>query len=812
MMREWRRTGRLRPVHILWLAAAQALWMAWAVGPAFPQAAPAEPKLVIKRIDVEGNQRVSASAVRATIRLKEGDPYEAKAVDDDVSRLWTLGAFEDIKVERQPFEGGVRLVFTVKERPTIGKIIFAGNKALADSKLREALDFKEKDYLNRYLAQTGRDKLAEKYHDEGYQFAEIALKIDEAARPITVTYTLREGPRVRIRAINFTGNTAYSAAKLRSLMQTSVYRWILNPGVYKDDVLRNDLFTLKDFYRSNGWLDVVVARELTYSDDKASLTVTLHIQEGERYKIEGVVITGNDLFTGAEIRKKLVLKEGSYFVSDDMRKDQGAIQDMYGEQGYIDAQVKPRTSLSEAGAQLKVRYDIEEKRRVYVERVQIRGNEKTQDHVIRREITLNPGERFNTLKIKDSQNRLRNTGLFQSFDPKGGVVPIKFDTEPGTEPDRRDLVVDVTEGKTGELNMGVGVSSNTGLVGEFSITQENFDITDFPKSWSDFVSGNSFVGGGQVLTLRARPGTERQDYLLSFRDPSVFDSPYGYGMSAFYSQRVRDYWDEDRFGGTISVDRAFWKNWRAGVSWIPENVQVTNLSSEVTDPAGPVTDVIAAQGWHSDTSVKFDLIRDTRDNRFLASDGSRVEGSIQIFSQALGGNYDFAKFEVEAKKYFTLFTVPNWGKHILSLGGDFGVEAPFGSTTSAPVFDRFFAGGPGDAASLRGFRFRGIGPVQGARHVQVGGDVMLLGTVAYEFPIVQDTIRGVVFGDAGKVASDFDTFDQEKVRASAGVGLRLRFPFFGGIPIALDWGVPVSQQQYDRTQVFSFTIGTGVRF
>jgi outer membrane protein assembly factor BamA len=183
-----------------------------------------------------------------------------------------------------------------------------------------------------------------------------------------------------------------------------------------------------------------------------------------------------------------------------------------------------------------------------------------------------------------------------------------------------------------------------------------------------------------------------------------------------------------------------------------------------------------------------------------------------IATRALGGDYDFVKGEVEAKQYLTLFTVPNWGKHILSIGADAGLAGPFGPTDSVPIFDRFFAGGPGDAASLRGFRFRGIGPVQGAAHVQVGGQALLLGTLEYDFPIMQDTIRGVVFADAGKVARTVDTFGDEDFRAAVGTGLRLRFPFFGGIPIALDWGVPVAKQATDLTQVFSFTIGTGFRF
>ncbi len=808
-MRGWHRTRIVPPAYVLAAvafvlgAAGSALWSAEP-----PAKTATQPKPAIKKIDVQGYQRISQAGVIGAARLKEGDPYDPKTVEEAVNHLWTLGAFEDIKVHSEPFEGGIRLLFIVKERAVVGKIVFVGNKSVKDDKLKEVLEFRAKDYLNRYLVQSGRDKLVEKYHDEGFPFVEVSVQTEEAERRITVTYSIQEGPRVKVRAINFVGVTAYSAYKLRQMMQTSIYRWVLNPGVYKEETLHNDLIVIRDFYRSNGWLDVVVGRELTYSSDKSSLYITIRVQEGERYKLLGVSIAGNDLFTEAEIRLKLTLKEGSFFVTDEMRKDQEAIRDMYGEQGFIDVQVRPRTLLAKEGAALTIRYEIEEGRRSYVESVKIRGLEKTQDHVVRREITLSPGERFDTRKIKESQARLRNTGLFQSYDPKGGVIPIRFDTEPGTEPDRRDLVADLTEGKTGELNLGVGVSSNVGLVGEFSISQQNFDITDLPKSWQDFVSGNSFVGGGQIITLRARPGTERQDYLLSFRDPSVFDTEYGFGASAFYAQRVREDWDESRLGGTLSLDRGFWKYWRAGVTLIPERVDVNNISSNAAD----VPDIQAARGSHSNTSVRFDITRDTRDNRFLATSGSRMESSLQIFSTALGGDYDIVKLQIEAKNYFPLFNVPKWGKHVLSVGVDAGILEPFGDTVGTPIFNRFFAGGPGDAAALRGFRFRRVGPVQGAGNIHVGGEVIFLQTVEYEFPIVSDTIRGVVFADAGKVAPTLDEFSEEEFRAAVGAGLRLRFPFFGGVPIALDWAAPVRKTETDETQVFSFTIGTGFRF
>jgi outer membrane protein assembly factor BamA len=218
------------------------------------------------------------------------------------------------------------------------------------------------------------------------------------------------------------------------------------------------------------------------------------------------------------------------------------------------------------------------------------------------------------------------------------------------------------------------------------------------------------------------------------------------------------------------------------------------------------------KGTNADMSVKFDLVRDSRDNRFLATSGSRVESYVQIASTGLGGDYDFVKSEVEAKQYFTVFNIPNWGKHVLSVGVDAGIAAPFNGTSSVPIFDRFFAGGPGDAASLRGFAFRGIGPVQGAHNIQVGGEAMVLTTAEYEFPIVQNTIRGVFFTDAGTVAPDIDHMGDQSFRVAVGSGLRLRFPFFGGIPIALDWGIPLSKQSTDQTQLFSFTIGTGFRF
>jgi len=761
---------------------------------------------VIKRVEVRGNRKVKTREITKVLRIRVGDVLRPETLDRDVTRIWRLGYFEDISVEAEPYEDGVLIIFIVREKPTVRKLTFNGNKEFSDRELQDIIGIKEKGFVDPYLLKLSRQRIIDSYLERGYRFVKVKQTITRKDDEYIVAFDITEGPQVLVRRIGFVGNKSFSARRLRRLMKTKSRRWPLVEGLFNEQDLEEDLLKIKDFYRSNGWLDVVVGRELSYDDRKKNLYITIHIAEGVRYTIENIIIRGNELFTGAEIRRRLLLKEGSPIIQENLEKDVLTIKEMYGAQGYIDREVRVRTPLSEEPGKISVIFDIKEGKRIFVEKIEIRGNIKTRDHVIRREITLNPGDRFDTTKLRETRNRLINTGFFESYDPLRRVPPIRIETEPGSAPDRRNLVINVQEGRTGTLTFGAGISSNVGLIGEISLTQRNFDILDFPKSLDDFLSGNAFVGGGQIFSLVARPGVERSEYLISFREPSAFDSPYGFGTSGFYYQRAREDYDEERAGGTLSIERRIGRNLRVGVTYSGERIDITNIDED-SAPA----DVLALRGARTRFGLEFRAIYDTRDNVFLPTRGVKIEGILEPVGEWLGGDVDVIRAEISGKYYRQLFEVPKWGKHIISIGARVGVVDSL-SDEDVPIFERYFAGGPGDAASLRGFAYRGVGPVDPTVREQIGGEVLMLATLEYGFPIISDAIRGVAFVDVGKVGKMMSDFDFNQMRGAAGVGLRLRVPEMGNIPIALDFGFPFAKEPDDDTQVFSFTIGGGLRF
>jgi len=776
--------------------------------PAGGVAAQEEPtQKIVKKIAVAGNRKVASKEILKVLRTRVGDVYNSETVDKDVGRIWGLGYFEDIDVESEDYEDGIKLTFRVKERPTISKLVFKGNRSISGSKLSEAIQIKKKDFVNPYLLKLARQRIIQTYKDEGYQFIDVKQYVkEEGKNELAVFFEISEGPKLRVKRVDFVGNKSFRSSILRGRMRTKRRRWPFQEGIYKEEDLERDLLAIRDFYKSNGWLDVRVTRELAYNDAKTELYITIHISEGPRYIVESIVIRGNELFTGQELRRRMRLKEGMPLIEDNLRRDIMTIKEMYGAQGFIDQRIKTRTPLSEEPGKIRVVFDITEGKRIFVEKIDIRGNERTRDHVIRREVTIYPGERFNTAKIRETRNRLMNTGFFESYDPLGRIAPITIETEPGSTPEQRNLVITVQEGRTGSLTFGAGISSNVGLIGQIELTQSNFDILDFPKSLEDFLSGNSFVGGGQILKLIARPGVERSEYMVSFREPSAFDSPYGFGMSGFFYQRAREFWDEERTGGTFGVDRRIGRNVVVGVTYSAESISVTN----VRDTHAPQDAIDAAGNWDR-LALEFRAVYDTRDYVLLPTRGVKVEATVTPVGSFLGGDIDAIEATIAAKVYRKLFEVPKWGKHIISFGAIGGIADSL-NQKELPVFERMYAGGPGEAASLRGFAYRGVGPVDSVHHEQVGGRSLMLMTVEYGMPITSDAVRLVGFIDMGKVGRDPSDFGFDNLRKSAGFGLRLRMPAMGNIPIALDFAWPFDKEPCDDTQTFSFSIGGGLRF
>ncbi len=753
---------------------------------------------IIKKIEIQGNQRISTTAIKSGIRVKEGDPYDPQVVSQDVDAIWSLGFFDNIEVEVKEVTGGLNLIFLVTERVVIDEIQFQGNKKIKTKRLQKVIEIKQGDYLKQYLLRLDEDKIKELYVKKCYHQVQVHAETKAADGKTTVIFNIDEGPKIRIAKIEFEGNTGFKRRKLLKQMETRQKHFptLIFPGRFEQKKFESDIDKVKEFYMNNGWLDVDIGWEITYSDDNTEMYLVVHIKEGERYYVESLQINGVSLFTEEELKEKLKLKEGGPFFLDAVEKDTYQIRMVYGEQGYIASQVKEKHTFSPEGAKVNVSFNIEERERYYIEKIKITGNDKTRDNVIRRQLTFYPGERLDTEKIRDSQRRLTNTGY---FDMESGA-PAGVNFEPGSEPNEQNVVVDVKEGRTGMLRFGGGYGANVGAFGDISYTDRNFDVFDLPKSWNDFLEGNAFRGAGEILTLRFSPGFERTEIMLSLTNPSVFDSPYSAGVSIFdYLRWYREY-QQQTMGSNVSVGREIQRDFFVKLSPAFEYIDIERQLDEKDTPQ----DVLDAEGSYLKSGITLSTSMNRSDNIYMPTRGYEGDSSIEYS----GIDVDMVKYKLRTTKYSTLFELPRWGKHVISYGGSFGIVQ---STTSedVPIFERFYAGGYG---TIRGFNYRGVSPVDEKTGDQIGGDILLLMNTEYLIPVYKDIIRAAVFIDSGKADETVGDINFDHFRLSTGVGLRLNIPFLGRSTISIDYGVPVIKEDGDKIEAFSFNFGGGSSF
>jgi len=443
-----------------------------------------------------------------------------------------------------------------------------------------------------------------------------------------------------------------------------------------------------------------------------------------------------------------------------------------------------------------------------VGRVIVRGNAGIQDRVIRRQMRIYPDQTFDMVQVRKSIERLKATRIFQDVK----VTPI---ISPGNPADVRDALVEVAEGQTGKFSLGAGVSTNVGLVGQFSVEQQNFDITNFPKSMDEFVRGQSFKGAGQYFRLLLEPGTEFQRYRLTFQEPYLLDSPYSFSNDLYYFTRSRESWDERRVGDIVTFGRRFGDVWGLSLALRAEQVTLRNpqdvFNDRITQPAnfplaGPggntvhyndtAQEILNEIGSHFVTSIKPAVVRDTTDSQTFPTTGTHTSLSLEQYG-TLGGDVDITKIVFGFNWYYTLYTDLFDRKTVLALRNEVGIIP----TGKSPTYERFYLGGIGD---LRGFKFRGVGPRSGPLSDPIGGDFSWISTAEVNYPIYEDFLRGVVFLDVGTVESDVSI---SSIRSDFGVGVRVSLPFLGGLPVAVDFGYPVSKKSGDRTQLISVSLG-----
>jgi len=735
----------------------------------------------IVRIILKGNVRIPAHRILGQMHLREGSLYTPPAVDEDLKRIYGLGEFDNVIIRPEKGPAGLVLVVEVKERQVLARVEFVGNRQFSAKDLEAAAGLKAGSPLDPQKIFAGARSIERKYRDAGYYFVHVVLDEEAVAKDRAARYTITEGPRVRISKIAFSGNASIPTSELEKQTESRAYVPVLAAGTFDENQLNLDLAAIRNYYIGQGFLDVRVDRRPEFSDDKTRVKIQVLIEEGPRYRVRSLALQGVKRFAPAYLEKLMELAPGVPYTADRVRHDLDVIRGEYGEIGYIDTVPRPETQFTRERGMVDVVVKVDEGSAVRIGEIRVEGNRLTQDKVVRRDLGVFPEEPVNTKLVDKARRRLEGTGLFRP-----GSVQIT--TIPTQDPDVVDLLVRVEEAETTNLILGAGISSNSGVVGNLSFVQRNFDLTAWPKSAQDFWRGEAFRGAGQLFQIVLEPGTELQRYRVDFQDPHVADSDYSLSTSLFYFTRARDSYDEKRAGGTVGVGKDLGHNLQAFVNLRLEAIDIANI-----DAAAPM-DVFDVKGSSLLTSVEVGLVKDTTDSLLFPTEGYRLSASVEQ-AGALGGNYTFTKVIVDGRRYWTITQDVLDRRSVLAVRGRIG-----DILGDAPIFERFYAGGQG---SLRGFRYRGVGPRSG--DTELGGHFMALASAEYSFPIFEKTLTGVFFVDSGTVEKKISL---STWRIAAGFGIRFTVPFFGPIPFALDFGFPLVKEAGDQTEVFSFSIGT----
>ncbi len=734
-------------------------------GPAFAAEENAPPR--VASVNVTGLHTIAPETCLARVQTKPGMPYADAVVSEDIRRLYALGYFTDIQVQTEPAPDGMRVVFQVTEKPTIGAIQFEGFRRFRPDRLRQLLGVQTGQLYDPRRLKDGVEKLKAEYRRKGY--AKIAIESSVATDPATnqaTAYVVAdEGPQMRIRKIFVEGNLAFPDGRIITLLKTKRRHWFTS-GVYDEQVLEEDLERIRAFYRRNGYQDVQV--EQTLAADPSGLALYLHLKmtEGAQHRVGTVALSGVTLFPPEDLQVLLRLKPGAVYNTEVLQEDLRTLTQYYGDRGYIHAQVTPATTLDPASKRVDLALQVEEHELTYVRRIDIRGNLHTKDVVVRREIRIHPGEPFDGSRIRRSIERLYNLGYFEE---------VNVDTQATPLPQHDDLVVNVKEAKTGSFSFGGGFSSVDRVVGLVEVEQRNFDLFNVP----------SFVGAGQDLRFRVEVGTVRRYFDLSFTEPWIFGHPVSFGVDAFSRTRLRSQnlglaFEERRQGGGLRLGKDFGENLHLGLGY---QLFRTDISDVV---AASSADLKAEQGRSDISEASASLAWDTRDNRFEPSRGVIAFVSSDLAGGLLAGTRDFYRLQSGVSTYLS-----HWDRFTLETRLKAGVVNAYDNTAQVPIFERFFAGG---ADTIRGFRERRVGPRDPVSNDPLGGEAIFMGTLEEVATLLQDErgkaiLKGSVFYDVGNVWKNVGDLGQS-FESGTGVGIRVNTPIG---PVRVDLGFPMTQ-------------------
>jgi outer membrane protein insertion porin family len=747
-------------------------------------------KVAAIKIKHVGPATVSDDLIRANIRMRVGEPYIRLSVDDDIKNLYATGLFRNIQVAEQDAPEGVTLTYVVQANPRLVEIKFKGNQKYSNEKLLKKISAKVGDPLDERKLFTDCQTIQKMYEKSGYPGSEVkyVINIEESVGRGTATFEIKETEKVLIERVDFVDAHAFSQKELRKTINTRkhwMFSWLTGHGVYKVDQFDEDREKLAEFYRSHGYIDFEIKDVVLERPTPKKMIVKIYVYEGTPYKVGSVTFKGTTMFPTNDL-SQLKLKPGATFTPNALSKDTEKIEDFYGAKGHIDVATTSgnlrvaKIPNTDQGT-MDVQYTVEEGQKSYIEKIEIRGNTKTKDRVIRRELAVAPGEVFDMVRVKVSRQRLEGLQYFEKVDVRPEATDI---------PNRKNLVIGVEEKNTGNVSLGAGFSSVDALVGYVEFTQGNFDLANPPL----------FTGAGQKFRARVQIGTKRDDYLLSFVEPWFLGRKLAFGLDLYRRQlsyvSLNSLYNEDRTGGRVSLTRALGSDFLIGsVSYTLEDVDIVDVSTNAPEA------ITSHQGNTLLSEFGASLAFDTRNSVTLPNKGQRTELSGEYVGGPLGGDAEFYKVELKTGWYFKGF----FTGHILEAVGRAGVAQGTGGA-DAPFFERFYLGG---LYSMRAYDYRAIGPRElltdgSGRSEPIGGDTYWFGSLEYSLPVIE-RLRFAMFYDIGCVQSNPYDFTTAGYADNWGVGLRINLPIG---PLRLDYAFPITHPDFVSSHGhFQFGVG-----
>jgi outer membrane protein insertion porin family len=718
----------------------------------------------VKLIEIRGLVRIEEDAVRERIGQAVGKVLAPETVSQDIKRIYAMGYFDDIRVEVEPFEGGIKLVYVIKEKPSVRRVDIQGNEEVEDEKLTEQLTLTPGSIADTVLIQGNADIIRTIYQDEGYALAVVVPVVRELdERNVLVTYQIVEGPKVKVKRISIEGNEAFSDRKIKKHMETAERRWwklsqiIGSKGFYDKKVMSQDMERIKAFYHNDGFIKAeVLEPEVDISEDKESMSITVRVLEGDRFTVSSVGFAGNTVFTKDELDTAVDTESGAVISRATLGRDVSTLTDMYTEKGYAVASVYPDIQPDEERDEAAVVFRVDEDHVYHVRRINISGNQSTMDKVIRREMGLDEGNVFNSKLLKRSHQKLTNLKFFEE---------VKFNPVPNVKEKTLDIDVEVAERSTGLLNVGGGFSTTDKFIGMVDITQANLG------------------GRGQYLKLKTEFSSRNLTFEVSFREPWLFDRPISLDVGAYRTERDYTSYSKKATGFSLGVGRKFWDYWHARASYRFELAEVFDVDDDVSS-------VIRDQEGTSDTSsITPSIVRDSRDNFLDPHRGSRNSASTTI--AGLGGDNRFWTIDFDTWWFFPVTERTT-----------FSVRSRYGFATGIageelPLWERYYAGG---ISTIRGLR--DVGP-RDENGNYIGGEQRLLFNVDYVFPLLPSAgLKGDIFFDAGTTWDDSWPF---VMRETAGAGVRWMSPLG---PLKLEWAYVLDRKSGEDEYKWEFALGS----